>query len=116
VDKPGDSPEATPEDKPGAMPEDKPEVGSGDAPEFAVVGTGWTTVLVLGVPATELHGDATEVLALLPQVSGDWGSGRLLSTRLFSALLTDDGRLLAGAVSPERLYRAAADPAADLHR
>jgi len=78
-------------------------------PEFAVVGQGWTSVLVLGMPDVPVD---DEVLSHLPTVSGDWGSGRLLSTRLFSALLTDDGRLLAGAVSPERLYRAAADPAA----
>jgi hypothetical protein len=33
---------------------------------------------------------------------------------LFTVLITDDGRLLLGAVSPERLYQAAADPAARL--
>jgi hypothetical protein len=35
-----------------------------------------------------------------------------LSSHLFSVLLTDDGRVLAGAVSPEKLYQAAADPKA----
>ena len=44
----------------------------------------------------------------LPQVSGDWGSGRLLQSALFSVLLTDDGRMIAGAVAPEQLYLAAA--------
>ncbi|MBM0236720.1 hypothetical protein JNW88_05375 [Micromonospora sp. ATA32] len=43
----------------------------------------------------------------MAKVSGDWGSGRLLTGKLFSVLLTDDGRLLAGAVTPERLYQAA---------
>jgi hypothetical protein len=57
---------------------------------------------------------AGQLLGLLPTVSGDWGSGRLLKTRLVSVLLTDDGRLLAGAVNPQRLYEAAADPAAKL--
>ena len=48
------------------------------------------------------------VLGSLPQVSGDWGSGRLLQSALFSVLLTDDGRVLGGAVAPEALYQAAA--------
>jgi hypothetical protein len=80
------------------------------------VGSGWTTVLVAGVPAVESDGDVAQLLSLLPEVSGDWGSGRIVSTRLVSVLLTDDGRVLIGAVSPERLYEAAADPAADLGR
>ena len=48
------------------------------------------------------------VLGSLPQVSGAWGSGRLLQSALFSVLLTDDGRVLGGAVAPEALYEAAA--------
>jgi len=54
------------------------------------------------------------VLASLPTVKGSWGSGKLLSGTLFSVLLTDDGRLLIGAVGPDQLYQAAADPAARL--
>ncbi|HEX2774512.1 MAG TPA: outer membrane lipoprotein carrier protein LolA [Micromonosporaceae bacterium] len=72
------------------------------------VGTGWTTVLVARVPT---GGDDREqvnaLLADLPTVSGDWGSGRLLSTKLVSALLTDDGRVFVGAVRPDRLYEVA---------
>jgi hypothetical protein len=52
------------------------------------------------------------ILNSLPDVSGDWGSGKLLRSNLFTGLLTDDGRLLVGAVSPEKLYAAASDPAA----
>ncbi|MCC5578050.1 DUF2092 domain-containing protein [Microtetraspora sp. AC03309] len=40
-------------------------------------------------------------------VSGEWGSGRLIRTKLVTVLLTDDGRLVAGAVTPEVLYAAA---------
>lgn len=78
-----------------------------------VVGEGWTSVLVAKMPAD----DGTEsaeasavagVLESLPKVSGTWGSGRLLSGALFSALLTDDGRVLVGAVAPEKLYEVAA--------
>jgi len=80
------------------------------------VGTGWTTVVVMKAPATDVPDAAdkrgpgqagADVLGALPQVSGDWGSGRLLKGRLFSLLLTDDGRLIAGAVAPEKLYEAA---------
>jgi outer membrane lipoprotein-sorting protein len=110
-----------------------PTPDAADRPHFAVVGTGWTSVLVAKAPATpdgarppaatpqdarsrrSEAGDAGGFpLQNLPTVSGAWGSGHLLTGSLFSVLLTDDGRILAGAVSPERLYGAAADPAAAL--
>ena len=46
------------------------------------------------------------MLRVLPRVSGTWGSGHLLKGTLFSALLTDDGRVVVGAVAPEALYAA----------
>jgi hypothetical protein len=75
-----------------------------------VVGKGWTAVVVqagvnLDTPDTRALGGLT---GRLPRVSGSWGSGRLLTGTLFSALFTDDGRLVAGAVSPDLLYAAAA--------
>jgi outer membrane lipoprotein-sorting protein len=94
-----------------------------DASGPTVVGTGWTSVLVAKLPAgaVDKAGAATKdeaqaaglpdvgaMLAKLPKVSGTWGSGKLLTSALFTALLTDDGRLLVGAVSPEKLYEAAA--------
>lgn len=95
-----------------ARPEKQEHAGSEARP--TVVGKGWTSVLVSKLP----QDDAAEtddpqsaqieaVLGSLPKVSGSWGSGRLLSSSLFSALLTDDGRLLVGAVAPERLYEVA---------
>ncbi|MFJ6196949.1 outer membrane lipoprotein carrier protein LolA [Micromonospora sp. NPDC092111] len=100
--------------------------GPGDASGLRTVGTGWTTVLVADTDAagtgrapaggtaapgqragTPDVGQAMDLLNGLPKVSGDWGSGRLLTGKLFSVLLTDDGRVLAGAVTPERLYQAA---------
>ena len=39
---------------------------------------------------------------------GSWGSGRLLRTSLFSVLITSNGRVLIGAVTPSVLYAAAA--------
>jgi outer membrane lipoprotein-sorting protein len=82
-----------------------------------VVGKGWTSVVVAKLPADALKGQPTQekgqqsvqgILGSLPKVSGSWGSGRLLSSSLFSALITDDGRVLVGAVKPELLYAAAA--------
>jgi outer membrane lipoprotein-sorting protein len=83
---------------------------------FAVVGSGWTSVIVtrLPKPAEGADNPAAGLLAALPSVSGPWGSGKLVSSRLFSALITDDGRVLIGAVSPDRLTQAAADPKATL--
>jgi outer membrane lipoprotein-sorting protein len=77
-----------------------------------VVGTGWTSVVVAKLPTDAKAGSPETaqldaVTGALPKVSGTWGSGRLLQSALFSALLTDDGRLLVGAVAPEKLYEAA---------
>ena len=90
--------------------------GQPKAPEVAdgtkVVGTGWTSVLVAKMPAgdgaagKEL-GQLDAIVGTLPKVSGAWGSGHLLTSALFSALITDDGRVLVGAVAPEKLYEAA---------
>lgn len=93
-----------------------------------VVGKGWTTVLVGKLPASAPSGSSTSsgkpgdtagalgangaqlqrMLALLPKVSGSWGSGHLLSGTLFSAVVTTDGRYAVGAVAPDRLYAALA--------
>ena len=50
------------------------------------------------------------VLQSARQVSGSWGSGRLLRTSLLSVLITSRGRILTGAVTPEVLYQAATQP------
>jgi hypothetical protein len=39
-------------------------------------------------------------------VKGDWGTGRVLETPVLSVLVTAKGRILAGAVTPDVLYRA----------
>ncbi|MEI2730693.1 MAG: hypothetical protein V9G08_01535 [Dermatophilaceae bacterium] len=79
-----------------------------------VVGSGWSTVLVVNVPplsgaATASGTDAvTRVLAGLPRVSGRWGWGHLLEGTLFSAVVADDGRIALGPVAPDLLYAALA--------
>jgi len=51
------------------------------------------------------------VLQAARHVSGSWGSGRLLWTPLISVLVTSNGRILFGAVTPAVLYRAATQAA-----
>jgi outer membrane lipoprotein-sorting protein len=84
----------------------------------AVLGTSWTTVLVLrdiqpGAPASGGR-DAGNLLNGLLQaatpVHGAFGHGRLVRTALVTALLTDDGRLYVGAVTPAAIEAAAAQP------
>jgi outer membrane lipoprotein-sorting protein len=69
-----------------------------------VVGKGWTTVVVAHVGKAQ--DGLPAALKSLPVVSGAWGSGHLLRGSLFSAVLTDDGRVAVGAVPPSLLYAA----------
>ncbi|MER5421194.1 LolA family protein [Streptosporangium roseum] len=104
----------------------RPEAGQERAEalkgELTTVGEGWTTVAVLPFSAQDLTGPAQQggrsggqdttvvadaLLKSAKQVSGAWGSGKVIQTKLVSALLTDDGRLLVGAVTPEKLTEAA---------
>jgi outer membrane lipoprotein-sorting protein len=94
----------------------KPSQANGN--DTQVVGKGWTSVIVAeNVPTSVPAGKTADqkqaaaatdkFLKSLPKVHGAWGSGRLIQTKLFSVLLTDDGRLIAGAVNPGQLYQAA---------
>ena len=98
-----------------------PQAKSADMPK--VVGKGWDSVMVVKMPApgpttgtsasTGTTTDKTitqlmKYVSLLPKVSGSWGSGHLMAGTVFSALLTDDGHLVVGAVTPEGLYAALA--------
>lgn len=87
----------------GAQPDAGADLGAGPAP--TVIGEGWASIVVLaGVDAAVLD---PEQLALVDQVTTRVPEGRLLTTALVTALLTDDGRLLVGAVTPEALRAAA---------
>ncbi|MER7005733.1 hypothetical protein ABT297_22180 [Dactylosporangium sp. NPDC000555] len=90
--------------------------GAADKPKSTVIGTGWTSVLVLrtsdgaqGANAEEQK-KAQDAIAQLPQGNG----GRTFNSKLLNVLFTDDGRVLVGSVTPERLNQVAADPAAAL--
>jgi outer membrane lipoprotein-sorting protein len=98
----------------------KPDGMANDDAAPTVVGHGWTAVPALpGVdltstpkPTSDRHDEAAPSLvstlsrAMTP-VSGSWGSGQLLRTKLVTVLLTSDGRLLVGAVTPATLEQAA---------
>ncbi|MFZ5850043.1 MAG: LolA family protein [Actinomycetota bacterium] len=115
--RPGTAPTPHP---PGAPSADGPRPAGTGAGSPTVVGSGWTAVLVLrgvraGAPTGAGGATGAQLAALLQAatpVSGAYGSGRLLTTPLGSALLLDDGRLLVGAVDPDLLMAAATDPAA----
>ncbi|WP_406832014.1 DUF2092 domain-containing protein [Pedococcus sp. KACC 23699] len=83
------------------------------SPRPTVVGRGWASVVVTKLPTqatsrSASSGQLARLLRTLPTVSGSWGRGHLLNGTLFSAVLTDDGRLAIGAVTPQRLYAALA--------
>ena len=96
--------------------------------DASVVGQGWLAVADLpssvlsGATAVRsqptgsgLSGDSDQVVSALIKsatpVSGSWGSGRLIKTSLISILITNNGRVLVGAVTPQVLYSAAAQAA-----
>jgi outer membrane lipoprotein-sorting protein len=98
----------------GAKPPSSANPAPSTVPQPKVVGSGWTAVVVATLPAEARTALAqrplADVVAGLPQVSGSWGSGRLVDGTLVSAVLVDDGRVAVGAVAPERLYAALAAP------
>ncbi|MEP7025651.1 MAG: hypothetical protein ABJB47_17990 [Actinomycetota bacterium] len=73
-----------------------------------VIGTGWTAVHVLTTPGlgsgAQPAGPLAALLKTATPVHGSWGSGRLLRTTLLSVLITSDGKVLIGAVTPDLLY------------
>ena len=74
-------------------------------PDRTVVGEGWDTVVISKRPAEqpgERPEGAPDLSTLGTPVSGPWGSGRLISAAIGSAIVTDDGRIAAGAV-PEQI-------------
>ena len=84
-----------------------------------LIGTGWTSIAMIRIPADQLEALNTPgakgmpfSLDSLPKVSGPWGSGHVLRTKLCTLLLTTDGRLYVGAVTADRLTAAAAKPVA----
>jgi hypothetical protein len=79
-----------------------------------VLGEGWTSVATFdtgaegGLPSGSQGGDLGGFLGSLgEQVDGKFGKGTVFSTRLVNALITDDGKVYAGAVTKDALVKAA---------
>lgn len=70
-----------------------------------VIGTGWSTIVV-GKSGQDVPAELSGMLKVLPETSGSWGKGRILQGTLFTVVVTDDGRMAAGAVPAEELYKA----------
>jgi outer membrane lipoprotein-sorting protein len=91
---------------------DRPAEGFQGSARNYLSGSGWETVVE--VPAQSGAGSSpTALLArnpLLAQAAVVVPGGRLVSTALFNVLLTDDGRIFAGMVPPERLQAASTAP------
>jgi outer membrane lipoprotein-sorting protein len=93
-----------------------------DATGPQVIGEGWSSVVVLpaavgsadatggpaGSGASDAAGGLGEASAMLDTLTQPVEGGRILSTSLVSVFFADDGRVLVGAVTPERLLDAAA--------
>ncbi|NLT54309.1 MAG: hypothetical protein GXX79_07030 [Actinomycetales bacterium] len=91
-----------------------------------LVGAGWARVLVVRLDRPVALGDRSGTAAptgttgdlvegffgVLPEIEGPWGRGRMYRAPLLTVLLTDDGRVLVGPVTPERITQVAGDTAA----
>ncbi|MEU6092530.1 DUF2092 domain-containing protein [Streptomyces sp. NPDC047085] len=79
-----------------------------------VIGKGWNAIATFdtgaegGMPSGSEGGAFGGFLGSLgDQVSGTFGKGTVFSTRLVNALITDDGKVYAGAVTKDALVKAA---------
>lgn len=101
---PGEGIAVVDEELPLPAPEDSASRANPDAP--IVSGEGWSAVVQLPGSNGTAELDA-EQRALLEAVTTAVDGGRVLQTSLVSVLITDDGRMLAGAVPASRLVEAA---------
>ncbi|MFE1286599.1 DUF2092 domain-containing protein [Streptomyces sp. NPDC058751] len=96
----------------------KEHEGPADGPGAPkTIGEGWNTIVVLdgggeglpsGASGSTGNSDVDGFLnSLGDQVKGKFGSGTVFSTRLVNALITDDGKVYAGAVTKAALVEAA---------
>jgi hypothetical protein len=103
-------------------PQDVPDQVGTMPQQPTVVGSGWSSVAVLRTAGAELGSGATTAIggadatallqAMSLPVTGAYGSGRLITSSVLTALVLDDGRVLVGAVPAPELERAAMDTAA----
>ncbi len=78
----------------------------GKDPQF--FGTGWDTVVGAKIPAEAMTQVPAEAQGLVDRftkkVSGNWGSGKLFTTKVATVLIADDGRVVAGSVPEQVLF------------
>jgi outer membrane lipoprotein-sorting protein len=87
----------------------QPNTAPGTAPgTTTTIGSGWTAIVEYRTTAAQIAKVAGPLLGQLKSVHGAWGHGRLLTSALVSVLVTDDGRVFAGALDASALYAAAA--------
>lgn len=105
-------PRAVPKSQPAPKTEPAPKaepapkkLPAGDRP--TVVGEGWESVAVFRSELPQGNGALQQLLANARTVEGSWGKGKVLTSKMVSALITDDGRILVGLVSPDVLEAAA---------
>lgn len=89
-----------------------PDEAKPDAAAPVVIGEGWSAVVELPNSSEAAEGRVfagldPEQLAMLESITTAVDGGRVLQTSLVSVLITDDGRVLAGAVPASRLVDAA---------
>ncbi|MEU6001217.1 DUF2092 domain-containing protein [Streptomyces sp. NPDC047197] len=93
--------------------------GEEDLNGLNVIGEGWNSIAELKLPggqglptggSGDVPPDAQRLLdSLGDKVTGEFGSGTVFKTRLVNALITDDGKVYAGAVTKDALVKAAND-------
>jgi outer membrane lipoprotein-sorting protein len=95
---------------PSATVTDAPARDAQARPDATTVGDGWDTVRIMkrpvDAPGTTESPDAPDLSSVGTPVSGSWGSGRLITSAVGSAIVTDDGRIAAGAVPEQVLTEA----------
>ncbi|MEU9855361.1 sigma-E factor regulatory protein RseB domain-containing protein [Streptomyces sp. NPDC047974] len=88
-------------------------LGGADANGPEIIGEGWTAIAAFdsGAPAPKTEDAPKEAQGFLDalgdKVSGKFGSGTVFKTKIVNALMTDDGKVYVGAVTPQALVDAA---------
>jgi hypothetical protein len=97
---------------PGNQPQSKQTMFGSSSSSSSVSSAAYSSTLTINkaVPVGPGLAALRALLLATTPVQGTWGKGRLLQTKLLSVLITSNGQILAGAVTPTVLY---ADVAAD---
>jgi outer membrane lipoprotein-sorting protein len=107
---------ATVTDSASPSPAARPDTATDEHLHPTTTGQGWASILVLppgSIDAVPLGADGPSArrdgnTSMLDRLTTSVPEGRLLTTRLFSALITPDGRVFLGAVPPAAVRQAAA--------